>query len=395
MRNVSAAFISKYKSSNSFVKNRLRIDVNEGDRILYNDDIVSQSLRLNQSICDSSVFKIGGCIASQFEIEVTDRNIKKGDKIEVILDQDVNYQLYPSSELYPSNNLYPGLQKISDLNNMLFCGTVYSAKFTKNRITKKIVAYDDFYLVGSVDCTNWYKKLYLNAANEYLTLGTIRAELLNNYFHGRYDTNLVLPADALRVKMISGQVTVLELLRQICEINGVFGFVKGNGTIDFIKLRDTTNDVIPKYEHYNYYIDLEYEDFTANLYDGFYICGFTNGNGFYDLSNSSEYYYLIEDIPLITENETTQGFGQEWSNLDKFGYNNIIGEEFKPFEMKAEYRSWLELGDQIRVDYRIGNDVGNFDSYVLNRTLSGLPAIRDEISASGEVMEYIDDETPL
>ena len=195
------------------------------------------------------------------------------------------------------------------------------------------------------------------------------------------------------MKKVSGKVTVLDLLRQICEINGVFAFIKGNGIVSFIEIKNTVSDEHPQYEHYNYCIDIEIEDFETDVYGGFYIMGFQNGNGFYDFSSSSnENYYPIDDIPIITENETTQDFGQEWSNLNKSGYNGVLGEKFTPFSMKSVYRGWVEIGDQIRVDYRIGNDKGYFDSYILNRTLSGFPAIRDEISASGGAEAYTEDD---
>ena len=152
MRNVDADFKSKYKDSNSFVKSKMFITVNDGDTMICNSDIVSQSMKLSQSICDSDEFKFGGCIACQFEIETSNTAVKKGDKIEVKLEQEVNYPLYPQNDLYPSDTLYPGFQKSFDNNNDLFCGNVYSSVYSKNRTTKKIVAYDAFYWIGSVGC---------------------------------------------------------------------------------------------------------------------------------------------------------------------------------------------------------------------------------------------------
>ena len=393
MRNVDADFKSKYKDSNSFVKSQMFITVNDGDTMICNSDIVSQSMKLSQSICDSDEFRFGGCIACQFEIETSNTAVKKGDKIKVKLEQEVNYLLYPQNDLYPSDTLYPGFQKSFDNNNDLFCGNVYSSVYSKNRTTKKIVAYDAFYWIGSVDCSAWYKKLYDDyAVDGYLKIGKIRSALLEKFFKNSYE-EVNLPADELKVKKVSGKVTVLDLLRQICEINGVFAFIKGNGIVSFIEIKNTVSDEHPQYEHYNYCIDIEIEDFETDVYGGFYIMGFQNGNGFYDFSSSSnENYYPIDDIPIITENETTQDFGQEWSNLNKSGYNGVLGEKFTPFSMKSVYRGWVEIGDQIRVDYRIGNDKGYFDSYILNRTLSGFPAIRDEISASGGAEAYTEDD---
>ena len=416
MREASDFF--KRACLNGSVENYLKISISGSDKDIENDEIVSESMKLNQSICDDSDIKFGGCIASQFEIEITRDVDLTGREITVFLYQKGIVPTYPTDPAetgntdivtYPTEPMasdsvktYPGFTVIEggygDNPFYLFHGTIYSCKLAKNRIIRKIVAYDDFYLKGNIDCTNWYRSLYSSANT--ITLGTLRGELLKKFkirqaTNNSYSEPVALPADDLPVHMIEGDVTVGELFRQICEFNGCFGFMNGEGLLEYITVSgnyDSDNS-----EVYRYYIDIETEDFSKSSFDGFYITGFEEGKGIYELNSGSEdNLYFLEDNQIITAGYKASEFGLIFNNVDKSSLGENFSIHYDPINLKSEYRSWVEIGDKIRVVVKWYNLNGEecskrFDSIVFSRSLSGIQAITDEITANGENIRYTED----
>ena len=190
MKNASDFF--KQACLNGSVENQLVINIpddNSGTVYqIFNDEIVSESMKLTQILCDDSDLKFGGCIASQFEIEVTKNIDLTGREISVWLYQTAVMPTYPGSQTYPTTisstediTTYPGLTVCEGYNGnpiWLFTGKIYSCKLSKNRIIRKIVAYDNFYWIGTVNCTNWYRSLFENSST--ITLGKLWEELFSD-----------------------------------------------------------------------------------------------------------------------------------------------------------------------------------------------------------------------
>jgi hypothetical protein len=436
MRTVSE--ILKYATLHASVENYFIISISGESEDIENDEIVSESLKLSQTICDDSDLKFGGCIASLFEIEIT-RNIDiTGKEITVSLNQTAVIPTYPTDPeetginsivTYPIDpNLrgefvtYPGFTVYPQDPICIFKGTVYSCKLSKNRIIRKIVAYDDFYWKGNIDCTRWYQLLYNDSSNwssdnpnnPKITLGTLRLKILQKFKivqaeNGSCDSLVTLPADNIPVCMIEGSVTVGELLRQILEINGCFGFMNGYGQLEYITISGAYTE--DNTEMYEYYIDIETEDFTKKRYTGLCITGFEDGKGLYVIVPENERtedeiknginYYFADDNNIITKGYKASEFSPYMSadymgndNLSQFKENFNI--KYTPLELKSELRSWVEVGDKIAVhvmwrDINYENHYKDFESIVLSRTLSGIQSVTDEISASGENIRYTED----
>ena len=416
MKNASELF--KYASLNGSVENYLKIRISGSNEDIENDEIVSESMKLNQSICDESDLKFGGCIASQFEIEITRDVDLTGKEITVFLYQRGIVPTYPTDPTETGNTdivtyptwavesdtikTYPGFTVIEGGygNNpfYLFHGTIYSCKLAKNRIIRKIVAYDDFYRKGNIDCTSWYRSLYSNTNT--ITLGTLRGELLKKFkitqaANNSYSVPVTLPADDLPVNMIEDNVTVGELFRQICEINGCFGFINGEGLLEYITVSGNFNS--DNGETYRYYIDIETEDFSRSGFNGLYITHFESGNGTYWFSSvSEENLYFMEDNQVVTAGYTPSTFDLYFNDIDKSELAKNFSVHYDPINLKSEYRSWVEIGDKIRVPVKWYDLNGSecsktFISIVLSRSLSGIQAITDEITAGGENIRYTED----
>lgn len=400
MTEVSECF--KYAALNGTSHNELRIEVfgyntNGTNLHIYNNNIVSESMIIEQAICDESDLKFGGCIASSFEIELSNTPDLTGKYITVWLTQTAQAKLYPGIQAFPGANTYPAGIKESH-TFALFSGEVYSCKSSKNHLTRKLVAYDRFYWRGSIDCTNWYRSLYSDKVQ--VSLYDLRKAICSRFGFFEEDESVVLPADGFNVKMIEDNVTVAELLRMICEFNGVFLFFNGNGNLAYRSL----NKESVATEKYGYYMDLGREDFTKTGYTGVYF-GLSKGY-------LSWYFSIVEDDSLyFEENNALIAAGYDdpyllgthlegWKDYLKPNFDI----EYTPLTLTAQCRLWVQLGDRVKLKvkwYSLDEDDNGNEyavehedeiySYVLSRKITGIQALKDEITAEGENVRYTEE----
>ena len=98
--------------------------------VLPSENIVSESLEIRQSICDSEELQIGGCIPSQLTLDVMNTGDLSGKRIIVkIRTRYYSDVLFPSASLYPSTSLYPNAatqpEELSTDDYAVFAGTIF------------------------------------------------------------------------------------------------------------------------------------------------------------------------------------------------------------------------------------------------------------------------------
>lgn len=418
----NAGELFKQACRNGTVKNEIIIYIpvegSENPHQIRNDEIVSDSMKLTQSICDDSDLRFGGCIASEFEIETTVDVDLTGRNIHVYLYQEAIMPTYPSEDTYPTADsseiiaTYPGHTVYKGYGGSsigIFSGYIFNCKRSKNGIIRKIIAYDDMFWRGNVDCTAWYKALYRDhAQNGAITMGFLRKAIETEMGVRLQNANIALPADDMPVYMIEGTVTFIELLRQICEFNGCFAFINSAGRLEYktIKSSNYVDGVNNIFENYDHYEDVETEDFKKlqTLFDGLSI-----------LTDENNLHYPADLVIPATENNmyvinneltktgyTLQSMGvavgamaDPNSIVSKIADNFVTAEPYTPITLKVDYRSWVEVGDKIRVPiykYSLNNtrQCEYVTSLVLSRTISGLPYLKDEITANGENYDHDD-----
>ena len=124
--------------------------------------------------------------------------------------------------------------------------------------------------------------------------------------------------------------------------------INGEGLLEYITVSgnyDSGNS-----ETYRYYIDVETEDFSKSGFNGLYITCFESGNGIYEFgSGSEENLYFLEDNAVVTTGYTPQSFSLYFEDIDKSALAKNFSVHYDPINLKSEYRSWVEIGDKIRV----------------------------------------------
>lgn len=385
------------------VHNELDIYVKDLDLHIYNSSIVSESMIIEQSVCDESDIKFGGAIASSFEIDVFGVPDLTGKSITVTITQSVAIPLYPGMA-YPGEGIYPGGKVLSE-SFKVFTGRVFSCKLDKNHITRKLVAYDDLYWIGGVNCAEWYGTIFPALPhNQTISIEGFRTTLESHYNIIDEYPNDALPGDNILTEKAEGKITVAELYRCLCEMNAAFCFLNGDGKLEYHTI--STNNEIPDTirkpgtENYGFnYSDCSYEEYERKVSGMYHRAknGFVNWFGWGDPATSPEMYFL-EDNALLDAYGTYTSWDHElgveddgvqrWRKIEKLLYFD----PYRPYTLTTPCRLWVQLCDKITFNvhsYSVNNGIITMDSnpttissYVFSRRIKGIQAMTDEFSAS-------------
>lgn len=274
------------------------------------ENIVQESMKLTQSICDESYLKFGGCIASEFSIDLLSTNeriftqslVGRWISVKLIKHTVSNRPIYPSNTLCPSNTLYPGHEP-DETTYYIFSGFIKSAKLSENDINvRTVIAYDAFALLYESDATNYVYREVNNssgvfnisiALNYCLVLNgktTIpryegdnwQTEILNEkYQQGTEDrpssyTNVQNHTIKNSYWAANTQtITCGELLKCLCEDLAAFGIIvpdSGKGSFKMITFK---GDIIV----YQYYEKLQPEEYISTGYTDYLFLTAGNTNG--------------------------------------------------------------------------------------------------------------------
>ncbi len=420
-----------YKSliMNELLDNILEITILNDDGLtvstITEDNIVSESMTLKQEICDSENFRFGGCIASEFDIQLIDTEEKTfsndlvGKKIVVKLSQVYPLEFYPSTDLYPSVDLYPGYHKLTQTWR-LFVGTIDSAKIDDgNKHIHNIVAYDP---IAKLYQSNVSNNLYNASTKDKATIRDLLSLCLESSEYSAEDFNLSSEYqyrnyywEAEKQKNPNGiKITKGELLNDICDVSCGFGFFRPSEA----KLRLLNcNDSIHGTEKYDFYESLTTDEKSTSGFDGLFFpyagkiedknnggdwkneTGILSQNGLVvgeDPDESENYYDYSDNILAWDYSSDNSG-----SNLIKAYvlYNNLNDNlstelDYVPITAVVEGRLWVEVGDTIIINEPETDLNGDFiydnegnqvftkvKSRVLSRTLTGIKALTDSIEA--------------
>ena len=149
--------------------------------------MASESMNLKQAVCDERKLTFGGCIASEFDIDLinsADRAFTTdlvGKWISVKLTQRFpsGESLLPSANTFPSSGALPG-ETVTEKEYYLFSGVIDSAKLDRNnRNQRHIVAYDALSLLYDLDATDKLFHLWKSYSDGY-KVGDLMVVCLNH-----------------------------------------------------------------------------------------------------------------------------------------------------------------------------------------------------------------------
>lgn len=339
-----------------------------------NTELHEDKFELSESLCSEKELKFGTCEASVVKFTIS--NIfqsLKGKWITVKITPkgaDAPYQI--------------GRYK------------VYSDKPAADRKSRDVEAYDALYDVLNADMAAWYNSLTFP-----MTLKAFRDAFFQQFGIEQEEISLVndnmtvektieITGSSADGSTIGEALSGKTVLSCICEINGCFGHIGRDGKFHYISLDQEMQGLYPRNDLYpaddlyprdphstiigkSFYISAKYEDYLVKSIDKLQIMEKENDIGV--IVGSGNNGYEIKGNFLVYGKGST-----ELREIANNVYGKIRGIVYRPFSADCKGNPCLEVGAAIRFNtkYEI------VESYVLKRTLKGIQALRDQISADGE-----------
>ena len=325
------------------------------------DRICAETLNLTESLSSGNNIIWGSCEAAKFVVTVADVE----DEIE--------------------GREFTATLSIGDYKMAYGIYTVDSVVRQADRRKRKITAYDRM-VKFDADVADWYHAMYPSDDITH-TIKELRDSLCDEIGVPQQQTELI--NDGLVVgKTISPEsLCGRDVLKAICEINGVFGHFDRTGTLVYISLQDTGlypsdtlypgNDLYPQSgwaaaEELEHYRSITYEDYLIDGIDRVQVRQEEGDIGAVVGSGGNAY--------VVEGNFLTYGLGS--ADLTKLAwsiYDTIAGKTYRPAKIATYAMPWIEVGDGLRA---ITTDT-EIATFVLTRTMSGIQGMMDTVEAKG------------
>lgn len=333
---------------------------------LRNEDIVSESMEISESLCSEPELRFGSCEASVFKLRIIGNVIP-------LIGETFTVSMY-----------------VGDVAEPFALGTykVASDKPTADRRFRDIVAYDAMHDIINADVAAWYNGILPNK-NSTTTLRAFRDSFAAHF--GVEQEEITLPNDEMVVERtidpeaISGK----DVLAAICEINGCFGHIGRNGKMQYVTLEEIESGLLPANDLFpmdsvfpydgntekikeQYYTSCKYEDYTTKRIGKLQIRQEENDIGC--IIGTGENCYIIEGNFLV--------FGKSAAVVQAIGqklFDIISVLWYRPATVKAIGNPCLEVGAKIRLN----TQHEAVETYILERTLKGIHGLVDNYEAQG------------
>lgn len=328
------------------------------------DRICEETLNLTEGLCSGDNIILGSCEASKIELIVAD------------VEEELTGQEFAA------------FLSIGDYRMAYGMYTVSSMVWQAGRRKRKITAYDRMVRFDA-DVTDWYNSQYHTEAAT-RTVRQLRDSLCA--FCGVPQKEMTLMNDGVVISKTIAPQTLngRDVLRAICEINGVFGHIDRTGKLVYVQLQESgvypsdtlypSDGLYPmngwtKTEDLSYYRTVTYEDYITAGIDRIQIR--TEAG---DIGATSSAVDGGANTYVIEGNFLTYGLSDvDMTKLAQSVCDAVGGRSYRPAKIVTYAMPWLEVGDGVRA---ITTDT-ELCTYVLKRTMKGIQAMQDTIESKG------------
>lgn len=345
--------------------------------MLDNDDIYGESMTLSEGLFDGNgELCIYGCISSIFCVEVRLKD--------ALANVDFKGQ-YVAVSMTANES--------SSIN--LFHGFVYGVETVREKKYIKLTCYDRIGIYQDMDVYSAYHGVFENSP--IVTVKGMR-DIICTYL-GITQEVQTLANDMLVITEDESltELAAINILRAICQINGVFGIINRDGKLEYRKVSVwagaepyPSNDLYPSadlypgdysgdtHEYIDVYKSLVYEDFNVEEIDRVAVR---------DSSNDSEAGEAASALPytnalLIEGNMFAEGMTSvQKSSIAMNILNNVDYLTYKPFEATNRGYPYIEVGDSVSYYSALDSELMTFS--ILKRELKGVQWLEDRYTASG------------
>lgn len=330
---------------------------------------------LEESLCSESELKFGACEANC--VKFTARNTAGS----------INGRTISISETVDGDSENPMLYGVFK---------VASDVPTADRTKRQITAYDAMYDIINSDVKAWYAglsfpmtlKQFRDSFFAHLGIAQVETSLINDSMTVN-KTIVATQTDDSSVVTEESSISGKTVVTAICEINGCFGNINREGKFEYVFLKAITSALYPAEDLFpsdnlfpsdantesmtGHYITFDYEDFQSKAITQLEIK--TNEDNAGAIVGTAGNNYSITGNFLVSD--------KTGAELEQIA-NNIL-----PVMKQAAYtpiksctcvgNPCLTLGEPIR--FNTTREI--VETYLLQRTLTGVQSKRDSISAQG------------
>lgn len=358
----------------SSVYKQLNIEVIGSKCVIDNSMREQDTFTLTETLNDGTELKFGSCLPNQ--ISFTAHDIPAGL---------IGKNLRPV-EILEGNENEPftyGEYKI------------YSDTPTADRTKRQIVAYDAMYDIINSNVKSWYDGLSFP-----MTLKAFRDSFFAHLGIEQKETSLVNDSMTVNKTLVTTQsddssvtaeatISGKTIVEAICEINGAFGNIGRDGKFEYVILKAITSALYPAEDLYprenlfpsdantesmtGHYITFDYEAFQSQAITQLEIRADDSTAG--AIVGTSGNNYVISGNFLISDKT-----GAEMKQIANNLLPVIAQAAYTPIKSsECVGNPCLELGDPIR--FNTSREI--VETYILQRTLTGVQSKRDSIVSAG------------
>ena len=344
------------------------IKVSDGST-LGNKDIVTEKFELQDSLNSGHEIVFGSCEAAclKLQIATADKEYKglwldvwatiQDDSGDLMIDDEHFLLLSDGQKL----RMQPYLH-----SQMIGRFKVVLDEPVSDRSWRNLTCYDQMYDVLRAEVADWYSALTFP-----MTIKQLRDSFFT--YLGIEQETVTLINDSLSVKgdfVATSKLTGRSIIKAICELNGVFGHMNADGKMDYISI-PSVEDV-----EYAYYRDGTgtYERDVVEPITGIIARDSEDDVG--TTVGTTDNVYVITGNPLVYGIEGTPALTSALNAL----LTKISAVTYRPFTVQAYGNPCLPIGTSITLNTR---DMV-VQSFIESRRLTGVQALKDNISAKGE-----------
>ena len=344
------------------VPKNITISIPNKNITITNEDIVSESMTLTETLNSSETIDFKGCIASVFKIKTVD------------IVQDILGEYMEVSITIQGGDTIPLFHGyIDDVSNL-----------NHEDLTCEIVAYDRLYMLSQTDVLSWYNSLTFP-----ITVKNFRDSLFTHL--GIEQVAVTLPNDNRSLNKVYNESTMiaLDVIKAICQINARLGRINREDKFEYVKLTPITeglypaddlypdDDLYPSDENSHIFLNksgyktIEYQPYKTERITGVKIYK-------KDGSLASSYGDFTEQF-TVYDNFLVDGI-TSYTDFARSIYNETFQIEFIPATIDLCAYPYMETGDSVALNTmkRIVR------TYILKRTMTGIQALMDRFESQCE-----------
>lgn len=354
-------------------------ETGQADITITNEQICSEQMSLEESLCSDEQLMFGACESSCFKVRIVNSGSFEGKTLTVtqkisqsyvnLIDSDNNEILDHDGE-----NIVVVNRSGTDTDVPFGIFKVFSDKPSNDRMWRDLVCYDAMYDILNADVTEWFSGLTFP-----MTIKDLRDSFFEELGIDQVSTTLINDSYVTQGGFVSDNLAGKTIIEAICELNACFGHITRDGKFEYICL--PTSDTVTL----GFYKDGTgtYEDYTTDVITG--VVARSEASDVGTGVGTSVNPLIIENNPLVYGDEGKQTLTTALTNI----LNALSTFSYRPYTIQTYGNPCLPIGTNIVINTKKYDAEQGYQPFVINsivksRVLTGIQGMMDSLSATGK-----------